>query len=248
MKLENLLSDSVIAFYWIGFILADGTFNKRRLKVTLQEKDIKHLRSLKNFLQFPLKIRNEKNRGRIYKTLAIADTKNILKIKNKFDIRDKKTYNPPLFDLYYNFTDNQFLALLIGYIDGDGYIGKQSNGRKDSQIQLKCHGSWLNFYDGIRLKLENMYDCKIPKARINKHGYAMLGFSRMEVVRGLKQKVIELSLPVLTRKWSRINHNYITKFEKYKQLKPKLLELQKRGFSKRHIAKLLKVKSIRLVK
>lgn len=41
-KLENLLSDTLESYYWIGFLLADGTIHGNRLQLELAILDKKH--------------------------------------------------------------------------------------------------------------------------------------------------------------------------------------------------------------
>ena len=37
--LSKLLEDNFISYYWIGFLLADGSFSDNRLKLTLKKND-----------------------------------------------------------------------------------------------------------------------------------------------------------------------------------------------------------------
>lgn len=46
-ELYNLLNDTCLAYYWIGFILADGSISKSgELKIALSIKDKDHLKKM----------------------------------------------------------------------------------------------------------------------------------------------------------------------------------------------------------
>ena len=48
---EKLLEETNEKYYWLGFLLADGSFGKKKeLKIGLSNKDKEHLIKLQNFL------------------------------------------------------------------------------------------------------------------------------------------------------------------------------------------------------
>ena len=83
--------DTPEAFYWIGFLLADGSFYDNRLKLGLSIKDADHLYKFANFINYTGAV------DITDKSISIAckDVEAVQRIKEKFDIRDRKTYNPP---------------------------------------------------------------------------------------------------------------------------------------------------------
>lgn len=195
-NLSVLLEDNYIAYYWLGFLMADGHFTKNRIVLTLATKDQNQVQKFSDFIQNKGNIQIRKiNAG-----VAAMDAKIVPKIREKFSIKNRKTYEPC--DLTNITDDNLLLALLIGFIDGDGSIGKQSE--NSYYLRIKCHNSWLNnffiFYD----LLKRLTNIDSPKPKILNSGYAFIGISKNKIIKYLKNKTIEMNLPVLERKWNLI--------------------------------------------
>lgn len=139
-NLENLLSETSEAYYWIGFLLADGHANKDRgiLILQLSRKDRDHLEKFSKFIK-SWNIEDIVQNGFESSRLISCNKISIKDIMNKFDWDHNKTYNPPT-NLKIK-DDNLFMSLLIGYIDGDGSIHKRSEGTGD-YLRFKVHSSW----------------------------------------------------------------------------------------------------------
>jgi len=202
--LSVLLEDSLEAYYWIGFILADGHITKsNRLQITLNKRDSEHLRKFNNFVSGINDIKLRK------KTCGVAyqDKYHIPLLVEKFDINNKKTYNPPNITI----DDNDlFLALFCGIIDGDGCIKK----RKDlnlSALTIKCHSSWNNLLNSFIIKLNSIFGFDTPLGFIRDHGYYSVDICHFELLVKLKQFTLNKKLPILERKWNNINENHITR-------------------------------------
>lgn len=131
-NLSKLLENNSCAYYWIGFLLADGTINHEtmRLKLTLAKKDLSHVERFHKFIQSSQNIS--------LNTVSCQDKLTVPKIIDKFDLKKRKTYNPPEKQLE---LDINLMALYIGFIDGDGSI-KKVHKRKDCNIIIKVHSSW----------------------------------------------------------------------------------------------------------
>lgn len=197
--LNILLEDTPESFYWMGFIAADGYLNQidQRLVVGLGIKDIEHLKKLGKYL---------KTNTLSYKTncrISVKQVGILEKISKKFQLSHNKTYEPP--NLAWITNNDLLLSFLIGFIDGDGCITNQY-GRKDYKLTIKIHSNWLNI---LKFFEEKMYELsKIDqykqreRARINKEGYATLTISDCLVLNFLKEKTVELKLPILERKWN----------------------------------------------
>jgi len=207
-NVKNLISGSLIGFYWVGFILADGYIqDNNRLYVTLSSKDKDHLNKLALFLNINLRTGRAKVNDKIFDTATISckDVDNIPVLCNIFNIDSNKSENPPDFNSYV-FTEEQLLALIIGFIDGDGSITKMHK-RKDFNLRIKCHSSWV---DNLYFIEQTIYNyCKLPNkqpslTKINNQGYASLCISNNEIIKKLKIFTIEKSLPILERKWDKI--------------------------------------------
>lgn len=187
-----LLQDTPLAYYWIGFIMADGHIHKaKRLKVALSNKDQHHLLTLAWFLQV-----NKVRARPEYSEFSVMDTESIGKLCHKFDIRQNKTIKPC--NICWIKKD-LLKALFIGFIDGDGSIRKQ-HGREDACLWIKCHGAWLG-----NLNIFSQAFLGKSQAYLNKDGYANLNIGNHLILKDLKQFAIDNNLPKLERKWKIID-------------------------------------------
>lgn len=207
-NVKMLLSGSLISFYWVGFILADGHIsNNNRLKIVLSNKDSEHLNSLATFLSTNVRNSVAKVGNKKFNTVTISckDIDNIPVICDIFGIKANKTKNPP--DFYdYMFTEEQLLALIVGFIDGDGNISMLHN-RTDVNLRIKCHRSWLSNLGYIENIIYNYTDVPLkspPLTKINNQGYAQLVISNNKVIKAVKQFAIDKKLPIMQRKWGRV--------------------------------------------
>lgn len=185
-----LLKENLLRYYWLGFILADGHIsNKDRLNITLAIKDINHLEKLAKLLNTKVKITKH---GQCF--ISLMNTKVLSVLKDIYKIKSNKTENPCDISLI---KGDNLKALSIGFIDGDGNITNTAGVRKDFQIRIKTHKSWLE-------NLKYMYG----KAYINNSGYALTCISNTKESKKLKEFAINNSLPILKRKWEIVNLNY----------------------------------------
>ena len=222
-KLIKLLDESKTSYYWLGFIMADGYITKNnRLRIGLSIKDIKHLENFRNFIGCGT-IRTETVTSSFgtfeSASISVMDVKTLGVIKNRFKIESDKSKNPINVE---SISNENLIPFLIGYIDGDGSIIKQSN-RDDCRINFHIHFSWVVFLESIRIKLEEIYSIKIPKPKIDKENYCVWNISNNEIVTDLKNTSIKYSLPVLSRKWDRIDENKVSRYTKTKENR-KLIE------------------------
>lgn len=210
-NVSYFLDNTLDSFYWIGFLLADGAFVSERgnkmlskISVLLSQKDEEHLKKLTSIIGGRLHSRiitNSFSKNPMVQ-FSVSDIILIPKICDKFDIKNKKTYNPPDFNSY-KFNDDQMLSLIIGFIDGDGTIYKKKGG--NYQISIFCHESWKH-----NLKFINDLIHKVCfSIRENKVSYrgnkAGIYIGKTKILRKLKWFINENNLPVLERKWSDIN-------------------------------------------
>lgn len=217
--LSKLLVDSYAAYYWMGFITADGFFSGTNyLGLALSQKDVDHLRRFVSFVDGDL-TRIRKNK------LGMCDFKcgdNIVvpMIQEKFCLCQNKTKNPPQVQIK---DDEFFLSYFIGLIDGDGWIGRQTGGRKDSVISITLDSSWFDF---LSFTEQRIYDIiaispsprnKLAKLKTTKSVFnhpkktysytsvsAMIRFSNHLIVEQLKAFALTHNLPILERKWCKI--------------------------------------------
>lgn len=200
-NLDVLLEETHEAYYWIGFILADGHVHKNlRLKITLAPKDTNHLQKLANFIKTQLKSNK-------YQQPYVSCQEKVIvpQLCKKFDIQQNKTTHPPKI-----FPTNLDLlkSLFIGYIDGDGSI----KSRKKANIcclSIHIHKNWLNWLQQIQVLL----NINSGKPKIINDGYTSWHISKHSEMVKLKLHAIKYKLPVLERKWSKINEHYRTMYE-----------------------------------
>lgn len=202
-----LLDASLRSFYYIGFLMADGHIEKKiRLQVSLSRKD-------KNWLENFCKYVNGK-KVRTFSvgqyemcSFSVQDKDAIPKICDIFGLKQNKTKNPPPLSVFSKLTDEEILSLIIGFIDGDGSIGNVYK-RNDFNIRIKNDSSWLNILEMFSIKVsgENF-------AKINKFGYAEISFTKFSDIKRLKKFAMENNLPILERKWDKIDVNKENKTE-----------------------------------
>lgn len=191
-NLSNLFNDSLISYYWIGFILADGSFYKNRFELSVASIDKDHLLKFQQYINGPDVVYRYKTKS--YR-LQFSNKYSIEEFMKKYQFNYNKTYNPINNNFIDTLTTKQKIALLIGIIDGDGSI--QCNSSVNSRIiSITAHKNWINFYIHLiphwhikEVKNTNCITCKLFKrTEINK----LLNFSK------------EYQLPILLRKWKKI--------------------------------------------
>lgn len=201
-----LLSESLETFYWIGFIIADGTIDatKCSMRLRVSDKDSDHIRKLAARLHTTVKLGHKSGYSGRYDlcNLNVYDAKIIPQISKKFDIKTNKTENPPTFSEM-NFSKNQMISLLIGFIDGDGCVYKSPSGNK--RISILLHPSWGDNLNTLHDIVKTAFDSKSStEMKITKAGYAYLCLARSKILIGLHDFIRTNKLPVLSRKWDKL--------------------------------------------
>lgn len=204
----DIFSNSLESYYWIGFLIADGHFeDDSAIYLELASEDVEHLKKFKKFAKTDneIMVRDRDNAytsGRFVR-LAIRDKDNIGKICKKFNIASDKTHHPPTLRVS-GMSDEQFLALLIGFIDGDGWISK--NGKEEPMIGIEVHSSWLNNLRIIENFLEHITQVKFKEqlSHISKDDHAVMRITHFKVLKYIKTFAIKNKLPLLTRKWENL--------------------------------------------
>lgn len=232
MNIEKLLNKSNESMYWLGFLLADGSIVNNRLRLCLSNKDEAHIMSF-------IKYTNAANTINRLKTKAISiayqNKKEIPKLA-KYGIVPNKTYEPVSRKKFERLNSRQFLCLLIGFIDGDGCIRKQT-GRKDCLITIKCHKNWLDILCYFSERISKLSGDILATPIINNNGYARLNITRINTVNYLKKKAIELKLPILDRKWSHIDETLVSRSITTINNRLSILALKSKGYNNIEIAR-----------
>jgi hypothetical protein len=204
-KLNILLGETNINYYWLGFIMADGCFgSKNDLKVSLSVKDLDHLTKLSNYLNVNINIYNGLKYGKYTSkdscNLSVMDVITIPKILDKFKIEGKKTYTACSLNCLD--TTDKFLSFFCGFVDGDGCITTSKN-NKVNMLRIQCHESWLNNLEIFGKRLNELFGFNF-KCYIDKNGYAKFAMYRYKELVILKNEIDKLEIPYLERKWLKI--------------------------------------------
>jgi hypothetical protein len=218
-NLSKLLEGTHEAAYWLGFIMADGSFSGNRLGIGLHPKDSTHLESFKSWAEItsPILLHDQ---GR-YVKISIMDSTNVPKLRELYDIQPRKTYNPPKKLPFQSPELNK--SFLVGLIDGDGYITRQT-GRDVSAILIVGHLSWLSFFQklsestgfGKTRTRPGSVDSTGTFAALNSHVHGN------NVT--LKLHAIKHDLPYLSRKWSLVDESVLSdKYVRAEKLKDFIL-------------------------
>ena len=198
-SLDKLIEDeSLQTFYWIGFLLADGSFyNESEFEFGLKDSDKDVLEEFGKYINYVGEIRHREstNSNRIY----FSNSLSIPKFMSKYGFNFNKTYNPNDFNYFKSYSKEQLLSLLIGIVDGDGSIS--INGTEyANQITITAHNRWESFYKNLFEFLEIEWhctkrdNCNTISIRICKREYCLM----------LKRFILNNKLFYLQRKWNKI--------------------------------------------
>lgn len=249
--LKKLLEETPISYYIMGFYMADGTSGLDDLfEITLNVKDVKLLEIIGNIINRKVIGPYVNNKGNFISRITVGDKDLVPEIFKKFDIKYRKTINPPIELNIFN--DDLFLSFLIGFIDGDGYISTKKNRIKASNtivIQLYhtwklVISNWINrLYKLAEIECLGGYYKSENNAKINKRGYASITIGNSKVVSFLKSKILELNIPALNRKWDKVSLDYSNRRIESNILKTNVLNDLKNGEKNKDLAKKYKVDS-----
>ena len=236
-KIEKLLDETPESYYWVGYLLADGHFNKNyRLKFTQSGKDKISVEKFKKYIETETPIYYIKNVD--CAELSVMNVDVIKKLMEKFDIKSDKTYNPPDKLLFEKMDCDMLSYLFIGFVDGDGHIGNLHK-RKDFNLRVKTHSSWFDILDIFAKRIFGLEN----HTKINKQGYADLIIGDTQLLKQFKKKYIEnLNFEPLKRKWDVIDLSFVGRNEKSKIDFENVSSLYKCGYSVKQICKELDLK------
>lgn len=218
-----LLEETPLAYYWIGFILADGHVSDiGRLRVTLAIKDKNHLLKLANYIKCEniMEYEHDSSYGHGEAiSLSTQDNIYLKQLREKFDIKSNKTYNPPQIV----FNNDLYLALLVGLIDGDGSVQSQTY-RTHPMINFHVHSSWYDFYNNLRKFISVKLNINVNEPKIGKDGYLRWNITNTETVICLKKYAQDNDLPILSRKWDKIDTSFVSRYITTKKRREELFE------------------------
>jgi hypothetical protein len=238
-KPEELLRSTKEAYYWIGFLMADGhiNFNTHTIVLVLANKDKGHLIKYAQYMKFKgtyTKCHNNATR------VCISDKTIVKRIIKKFGFTPRKTYTPCKLNWIFTVSDNLFLSFLIGFIDGDGCIRKVYN-REDCSISLEVYHTWKDNFNRILKRLAQITKIISPKARITKRGYVAVRFTNSIITNFLKKKAMSLKIPYLKRKWGAIDSTRTSQRILRKKRELRVIHYYKKGTTIKNISTKLNI-------
>lgn len=235
-KLVKLLEDTPEAYYWIGYLLADGHFYTDRIKFTQNGIDKISVENFKKYIEGTCDVKYDNKIDQA--SFSIMSVGVVPEIMKKFDIKSDKTYNPPSKEIFENMDVDLLAYFFIGFVDGDGHIANLHN-RPDYNLRIKVHSSW---YDILNVFTERLFGLS-EYVKINKQGYADLAIGNSQILKQFKKKYFEnISFEPLHRKWDVIDLNYVGKYEQAKITFEKVKELYEQNYPVKDICKILNLK------
>lgn len=198
-KLKSLMEDTLENYYWMGFIMADGYISEGgELKIGLSQNDKNHLQKLATKLNIDIIDKEFKTTYNLAKVSNITckDIVYGVELRKKMNIVGQKTYNPPCLDFIK--TNEQFLSFFAGFADGDACVCFRGSDRP-YLLRLNCHGSWIKNFEYMAEKLRE-FGYKVTTT-IDNRGYSVLRMSTSGHILSLRDKFVEMGLPIMERKW-----------------------------------------------
>ena len=209
-KYIKLSLDIPETYYWIGLLMADGHFQKRGvITLSIHINDLEHTNRFRDYIGI------KKSSKQL---ISISDKLTFNKLSDKFKINNQKTYDPC--DLSKITDEDLLFSLIVGFIDGDGNISK--NG-----IKIVSHKNWYNNFEIFnKVLMGNIY--------MTKKNLIILNIGKSKLLFDIKERANRLNLPLMERKWSKIDLSKI-----YKQNKGTYCsELFKKGLSIKEVVNL----------
>lgn len=245
-NIEILLDGSNISFYWLGFLLGDGNFSKNYCISVSQKTESKfHVEKYCDYIGVDKsKIKNYS--GKLC-TVRIKNKFVCTEIMKLLGIGNRKTYEPPENKYFENLTRDQFVSLIIGFIDADGHIMKNNKG-----IRIRKHINWEKTFEYLNYKIyslfsyevvEKKFNCVSPSGFLNtkKYLFSFWHISGIKILKDLKNFSINNDLPVFERKWKNIQLDIITDKEKNEIINLQIIEMFKNIKDHKQIAEYLNI-------
>lgn len=225
----NLINGSNEAYYWLGFIMADGHFNNnKQIQINLAIKDLDHLVKFAKFVDYKYELTKP--------NINIDYTLINEWLIDMFNIKHNKTYNPCVLN---KINGDALFSLIIGFIDGDGSINKKG------YLALTSHKAWLNNINFMLTEITNngKYHCAI-----NNSGLVVGIITRITTMKNIKLKAINLGLPILRRKWDRVRLDKLSKKEQNIKNLNDCVGLFEKGLSVKDIIEITKLSRAQIYK
>jgi hypothetical protein len=234
----RLMRQTPVAYYWLGFLLADGSISATgQVHFRLAKKDGIHIHKFAKFIHYTGSF------GAIdYPGVAFQSAKATPYFHSLGIVQNKTTHaRSELPDV----RDDLKLAMLAGFVDGDGCIRCQTH-RTDVVLDIKCHGNWLAFLIACQQFIGQRYAISLPMPKLNKQGYSRWIITNNQVLRRWYRDLRRLRLPLLRRKWEKIDCRRKSRYEIAQRDLTRARKLREREFSNKAIVKTMRITSYKL--
>lgn len=194
-KFSNLLINSKEAYYWAGFIFADGSINKDYscFNMRLAKQDADHVKAFREFVEYSGK----------QKSLDISlSHKDIKTFSDKFGIVPDKSHNCLDYNFYKNLPYDLWISWLIGYTDGDGSITSRKDRPGLVTIRYVAHQSNASFHEELLKDIKYRIDDCNSTIKYKEETIIRWYISKRSICKELATKAKEL--PSLRRKWDKV--------------------------------------------
>ncbi len=151
--------------YVLGVIAADGCIQARQFRIGVSDKDVIWLHKIKDIMEstHPIYYRKSDN----ILLLCVGSKEMVIDIK-KYGISEAKSKT-----LTFPEMEDKYLSHFIrGYFDGDGYIGKMSDGKGNSYIRVSISGT-EEFLVSLKTHFNRLFKNKIGSIRYANRCYEL---------------------------------------------------------------------------
>lgn len=192
---DKMLINSKEAFYWSGFIFADGSISKdySSFNMRLGKQDYEHVNRFRRFIEYTGK----------QKGLDISINHSSIKsFSDKFGIVPDKSHSCLDYSFYKNLPYDLWISWFIGYTDGDGSITSRKDRPGLVTIRYVAHQSNFSFHEELLRDIKHRIDDCNSTIKYKEETIIRWFISKRSICRELATKAKEL--PSLRRKWDKI--------------------------------------------
>lgn len=238
----RLVQESQEAYYWLGFLVADGHFSKSgSIKLAISADDEQQITRFREFVRHKGMVSRTIHGGNRADMLTVSlyAPEVVLALQDSLGVTSQKTYLPPVVE---RVPDDYFLSFFVGLIDGDGCIRRQ-RGRRDAIMHILLHPSWADTLNEMAARVYRLLGIArpSPQSKLDSNGYAVIYFAYGPALKGLKLHASGHGLPVLHRKWSCVDETYTGNKEACALWLPKAVALRQAGLTYNTIAMQLRL-------
>lgn len=199
---KPLLEETTEAYYWMGFIFADGYISKEGHLQIVSSDDLEHLEIFAKLIGGKV-TKNKRSSGwenskSYFYRVAIRDQVLGVKLRNKMGITGQKTYTG--MDMSVLDEDWKVKCFFAGLVDGDGSVRLYSDSKNPS-IKIEIH-------KGSKEVLEFFYEYYGEGVLSDTKDCCVSYTISTKFTRKLYDEIKQYKLPILERK-SKLIYKYV---------------------------------------